>query len=178
MESKDEFMNDQGLLLDIGPFARIRRNHALEHAALQILAQKDPTLNLAGYSDMCGIWIIGQVATQDLQQAVDEAVARLRNGERALAIHPNCGTNFAISGLLAGIAAWLGLLGANDLRRKWERLPFIVTMVTLVLIFSRPLGPVLQERVTTDANLGKLQIVAIYTNGRDNFLTHRILTRQ
>ncbi len=159
--------------------SRLRRHHALEHATLQILARRNPRLMLAGYSDLRGFWIIGKVDTQDLQEAVDEALLRLRNGEFALAIHPNCGTNFAVSGLLAGSAAWLAMLGSGEgWRKKLDRLPVVVTLVTLALMVARPLGPLFQAYLTTEAQPGELAVRAIncYENG--HFFAHRVLTRQ
>lgn len=171
-------MNIQGTHFKTGLIARTRRNHALEHATLQVIAQKHPDLKLGGYSDPRGFWVIGPVATQDLQLAVDEALARLHNGERQLAIHPNCGTNVAVSGLFAGLAAWVGLLGANDNRRRWDRLPLVVSLVTLSLILTRPLGPLVQQQVTTDAVTNGLQVMAIYYNERSELPAHRVLIRQ
>jgi len=170
-------MNQGSMLLKIGPVARIRRNHALEHATLQVLKQKFPALQAAGYSDTMGFWIAGQVSTQDLQQAVDEAYARLVNGEHNLAIHPNCGTNFAVSGLLAGLAAWLGMLGTNDSRSRVNRLPLVVSLVTMVLIFSQPLGPKVQQ-FTTDPIPAQLKVTAIYYNEKPGMPLHRVVTRQ
>lgn len=157
--------------------SRLRRHHALEHATLQILARRNPQLMLAGYSDLQGFWVIGKVDTQDLQEAVDEALRRLRGGEYALAIHPNCGTNFAVSGLLAGSAAWLAMLGSSGgWRKKLDRLPTVVTLVTLALMIARPLGPLMQARLTTEAQPGSLAVRAIncYENG--HLLVHRVLT--
>ena len=45
------------------PFFRIRRNHALEHATLQVLVEKYPELRMAGYSDQNGFWLVGKVDT-------------------------------------------------------------------------------------------------------------------
>jgi hypothetical protein len=160
------------------PFSRVRRNHALEHATLQVLSKRDPHLSLAGSSDLGGFWVLGDVDTQDLQESVDEALERLRAGERQLAIHPNCGTNFAAAGLLAGGAAWLGMVGSGgDLRKKVERLPLIISLVTMVLILGQPLGPILQARVTTQASVGDLAITGITRFQRRDMPVHRVTTR-
>lgn len=156
----------------------VRRNHALEHATLQILAGKKTGVRMAGYSNPRGFWVIGDIDIEELRDAVEEAQLRLRAGERRLAIHPHCGTNFAVSGLAAGTAAWLAMLGSGDnLRRKLDRLPLITTLVTLVLILTFPLGPKLQEAVTTDANLGRLRVVGINHFQRGRMPVHQVLTR-
>ena len=74
--------------------------------------------------------------------------------------------------------AWLAMLGSEgDLRRKLDRLPLITTLVTLVLILTFPLGPKLQETVTTDANLGGLRVVGINHFQRGRMPVHQVLTR-
>ncbi len=160
------------------PFAAIRRNHAIEHATLQVLAEKNPRLQLAGYSDAGGFWILGKVDLDDLQEATYHAQQRLNHGETRLAIHPNCGTNFAASGMVAALVAWIGMLGAgSSSRNRWERLPLIAALVTLSLILTRPLGPWLQARATTDARLNGLHVVQIDRLERRGIPLHRVHTR-
>ncbi len=171
-------MSEQTEIFPVQSFSRVRRNHALEHATLQVLAEKKPGIHLAGYSTFNGFWVLGQVDIEDLQRAIEEAQQRLRGGERRLAIHPNCGTNFAFAGLMAGAAAWLAMLGSGDsLRRKLDRLPLVTSLVTLVLILTYPLGARIQEKVTTDANLGDLHVVRIDCFEQQTMPMHRIVTR-
>jgi Domain of unknown function (DUF6391) len=172
-------MSSTSDLLSWKPINRIRRNHALEHATLQILSRSNPLARMAGYSDMNGFWLVGEISTDGLAAAVEEALARLRAGEAGLAIHPNCGTNYVTAGFLAGIAAWLSMLGTGSgFRRKLDRLPVIISVVTLVLIFSAPLGPYLQARFTTQPQIGNLQVARIERSLRQNKIpVHRIKTR-
>ena len=173
-----EMMNNFDQLFD-NPIAQVRRNHALEHATLQILARRRLIRRMAGYSTPFGFWVVGGVGIEDLQQAVNEAQQRLNNGERSLAIHPNCGTNFAASGLVAGLAAWLAMLGGGSTPRdRLERLPLVAAVVTLAIILTQPLGPALQERFTTDANLDGLRVVQIDRFARGGLVAHRVLTRK
>jgi hypothetical protein len=105
-----------------------------------------------------GFWILEKLKTDKLMAAVDEALTRLRAGERRLAIHPNCGTNFAAAGLVAGTMAWLGMLGTNrSFRKQVDRWPFIISLVTLGLIAAQPLGPFLQANYTTDPHVGNMK---------------------
>lgn len=155
-----------------------RRNHALEHATMQVLGRKYPGQRMAGYSTPRGFWVIGRVEIASLQEAVDEAQKRLRVGERQLAIHPFCGTNFALSGLAAGLVSWLAMLGGgSSLRSKWDRLPLVTVLATLAMILTFPLGPKLQERYTTDASLGDLHVVQINRYERAGLPAHHVLTR-
>lgn len=154
-----------------------RRNHALEHATMQILNVKNPRLRLAGYSTPQGFWLIGGLEIEALQEAVDEAQRRLNAGEKRLAIHPHCGTNFAFSGLVGGAVAWLTMLRNGSLRRKLDRLPLVVTLVTMAFILTAPLGPKIQERYTTQADLGDLRVVQIRRYVRGGTPAHFVSTR-
>src|SRR5512136_2980603 len=113
-------------ILDNPVISSIRRNHGLEHATINILSLKFPRRPLAGYSFPGGFVLFGDVATVDVREAVTEALSRLSNGERHLAIHPNCGTNFLASGFVSGGLAWLGMAGAKNGREKVERLPLVI----------------------------------------------------
>jgi hypothetical protein len=156
---------------------RLRRNHALEHAILQVLAQHGHSGSIAGYSDWNGCWIAGDISTEELFQAAEEAMGRLRNGESGLAIHPACGTNFVVSGAVAGTAAWLAmLLPPNNLKKKLERWPLVVALITVVLMFTQPLGPRIQANFTTEANMGALHIRGIIRSTHNRWVSHRILT--
>lgn len=160
------------------PVLAVRRNHAVEHATLQILARQGKAGPMAGYSDLEGFWIIGTVSTDDLTAAVEEAVQRLKNGESGLAVHPGCGTNYVVSGVAAGSAAWLASsLGARSWRDKLDRWPAAVLLATMALVLSAPLGPLLQARVTTEARLGDYQVLSVTRYTAKSAPTHRILTR-
>lgn len=165
-------------VLDKPVIARLRRNHGLEHATLHILSQHNLKRRLAGYSDAAGFWILGELSTQEVESAVQEALLRMQAGERTLAVHPNCGTNYVTSGILASLAAFLALFGAGQRKRDWlERLPMAATLATLALIISQPLGLLLQERVTTSGQPGALKVVKITPSRRGRMQAHRVLTQ-
>ena len=170
-------MNYLDKALNFPLISRIRRNHALEHATLQMLARKNSNLAAAGYSDPRGFFVIGNVSTDQLREAVNEALRRLRAGEEGLAVHPNCGTNFAASGLVAGTLGWLAMLGSGgDVRRRMERWPVVVMLVTAGLILSQPLGPLLQAKVTTDGDIAELEVTEITRFEREGTPVHRVKT--
>ncbi len=144
--------------------SRIRRNHGLEHATLHLLGERFSNVPIAGHSDSRGFWIIGNIPAEAVSVAAQDALQRLRAGQRQLAVHPNCGTNFATSGIFAGTAAWLAMLGGSRrLRDRLERLPVVIVMATLALFISRPVGMLLQERLTTSGDPGELQLVEVRT---------------
>ena len=133
---------------------------------------------MGGYSDFNGFWLLGDLEEKDIREGVDEALARLRNGETDLAVHPNCGTNFATAGSLAGMAGLLGMLGVGSSRReKLERLPMVAVFATLALILAQPLGLRIQKNLTTSGEPGDLEVTQVIRSQKGRMKTHRILTR-
>ena len=163
--------------LDFPIFSSIRRNHGLEHATINILSARFPFLRLAGYSFPGGFFILGDVPTADLREAVVQALVRMNNGERYLAIHPNCGTNYVTSGFVAGLLAWRGMAGAKSKRDKVERLPLVVVLAILGLIASQPLGPKIQKRITTSGDPEGLSIADIFLVKFGRLTFHRVVTQ-
>ena len=147
-------------LLDYPLILRVRRNHALEHATIHVLSAARPGRPLAGRSTPFGFYIYGDVGDEELQAVVQTALNRLGRGEKRLAIHPGCGTNYLTSGVAASLGA-LTVLSIGDRKARWSRLPDVLVAATLALIVAQPIGPKLQERITTCADLGDLQIDAV-----------------
>jgi len=65
---------------------------------------------------------VGDISLEDLYSAVRPPDA-LQNGESELVLHPNCGTNYVVSGTLAGIGAVLALFGVGSRKRDWLEPP-------------------------------------------------------
>jgi hypothetical protein len=164
-------------LINLPIVSRIRRNHGLEHATLHILAKRFPQIKMAGHSDTGGFWLLGNLPLEEVQSAVAEAETRLRAGEYSLAIHPNCGTNLAVGGTLAGLAGSVAMLGAGSrIRDKLERIPLAITLATLALIFSQPLGSLFQSNLTTSGELGNLKVRGIDVSPRGRITAYRVIT--
>ena len=164
-------------LLEWGPISLVRRNHGLEHATLNLLSELYPHESFAGHSDTQGFWVIGNISTDVLFSVVNQALERMRNGEQNLAIHPNCGTNLVTSGVVVGTFVWLGtLVPAKTFRRKLDRWPTLVLLATSALSLSRPLGPIVQKKITTSGNPGDLSVVQITRYERQGPLMHRVRT--
>ena len=157
--------------------SRIRRNHGLEHATLNLLAQQFPSQRMAGYSYVGGFFIVGHIPTADLHAAILQALARMKNGERGLAIHAQCGTNYAVSGLIGGLLAWLGMTGTKSKRDKVERLPLVIALATLGFILSQPLGLVVQQRITTSGDPQNMEIVNVLPIRLGQLTLHRVVTQ-
>ena len=158
--------------------SRIQRNHGLEHASLNLLGKSHPRGRFAGHSDPGGFWILGEITTSELTEVILEALDKLRAGQHHLAIHRNCGTNMLVSGFAAGLAGAAGLIGAGETgREKLERIPLITTLGVAALILTRPLGPLLQKKITTNGNPGNLEIIEVVRYTIHGSTAHRVRTQ-
>lgn len=145
---------------------KTRRNHGLEHATINVLSERYPGLRLAGYSTPFGFSIVGLASRESLVSAIDEALLRVSAGRRGLVIHERCGTNYVAGGILAGLAAGLSMLGTKrDARSQLQRLPLVILLSTLALLYSPTMGTWLQRNVTTTSSLSGLDVTRI-TYGR------------
>jgi hypothetical protein len=160
-------------ILDFPTYLATRRNHALEHATIHMLSRKYADKNLAGHSNPTGFFLFGELSTEDIRGAIDEAMSRLRAGESELAIHPGCGTNLAASMVLPMTFASVPFQGTRSTRRLLL-LPVALMFAVLGYVLSKPLGPWLQRNVTTEADLGNLQVKEIIPVRKG---VHRIITK-
>ena len=162
------------MILDLPLILETRRNHALEHATIHLLSRKHAGKRMAGHSNPTGFFLLGDLTTQQIWESATEAHTRLNAGESGLAIHPGCGTNLATSALLAGTFAWVPLRGSKSTLWRLLLVPLALVFAILGYQLSRPLGPWLQEHVTTEADLGNLQIVDIVLVRQG---VHRVITK-
>jgi hypothetical protein len=160
--------------LNLPIVARLRRNHALEHATIHVLGEKHRPLRVVGRSTFYGFYLYGDLPSDLVNEATHEALRRLRAGEAHLAVHPNCGTNLVAAGSLAGLAAF-AVLGTGK-RRGLEALPNALVAATAAVLLSQPLGARLQSDVTTMAELGDLTVREIRREDRGNLVVHFIQT--
>jgi hypothetical protein len=135
----------------------LRRNHALEHATIVVMMEREPGRKLNGFSTDDGFFVQGVRSISEVESAAREAVRRLQNGEKRLAIHRNCGTTIVAANLLAAIffLVTLGLvlyLGVGNL--------YLMILGSVVLAFALriPLSLILQRFVTTDADLTNAEV--------------------
>jgi S-ribosylhomocysteine lyase LuxS involved in autoinducer biosynthesis len=151
--------------------SRTRRNHALEHATIHVLSEHHHNFSAQGNSTPAGFHlnIYGDLNEESIAAAVDEAYRRMQNGERQLAVHPNCGTVLLTTATMVAVASQLAFV--FEQRRQHQEqatiltslaaLPSAVLAGVVALIISRPLGMTLQARYTTDGDLGNLRVVGV-----------------
>jgi hypothetical protein len=151
----------------------VRRNHALEHATISVLAGKlGRDVRLVGRATSNGFYLYGDMPDDSVSDSAAEALQRLRRGEKHLAISPMCGTNLAVAGVLAGLSSLLAL--GN--RSRLERAPNVLVASMLAVLAAQPLGRLMQKHVTTSADLSDTELVSIRQGGRGPGRFHRIET--
>ena len=160
-------------LFGIPLVAHMRGNHALEHATMHILAQRAPGRYLLGRTTPAGFTLYGEVTADVVGQAAGEAWSRLQAGHRYLAIHPNCGTNIATAGVLAGFGAFLAM-EARRPKSRWERLFQVLWATTLGVLLAQPLGQRVQAWLTTSARVANARIGGITSQRQGSFQRHHV----
>jgi hypothetical protein len=145
-----------GQLLTLLHNQTLRRNHALEHATVNVIEERYGPSRLSGLARPGGFIIQGGAPPELVADAAHEALKRLRAGERHLAIHRRCGTTLLAAQLVMAIA----FLSVLVLTRELSLLPFVVGIVAAVLL-ARGVSPLLQRFVTTKARVGSMTITGI-----------------
>lgn len=144
-------------ILESAPISTVRRNHGLEHATVHVLTGRDPSIRLIGRADTTGFNIYGDVPTDALESAAHEALARMQNGEGYLAVHPRCGTNLVVSGVVTALAAIIAL----GRKPSIKKLPDVILATTFGAFIAQPLGLSLQQHVTTSPDVRGARIVGV-----------------
>ncbi len=157
------------------PIGSVRRNHALEHATIAVLASKlGHDIRLVGRATFNGFYLYGEMDEAQVRDCAAEALARLRGGEGYLAISPMCGTNLAVAGLLAGLSSLIALGNRNRLQRT----PNVLLASMLAVLAAQPLGGLAQKHLTTHPDLSDTELVSIRRGGRGAGRFLKVSTRR
>ena len=135
----------------------LRRNHALEHATIVVMMEREPGRRLNGFSTDDGFFVQGVRSMEEVDSAAREALRRLKRGQKRLAIHRNCGTTIVAANLLAAVF-FLAALGFGIYMGGWPLYLLVVGSVALALLLRVPLSLVLQRFVTTDSDLSNAEV--------------------
>ena len=134
----------------------LRRNHALEHATIAVMMEKEPGRKFNGFSTDDGFFVQGVRSIGEVDSAAREALRRVRSGEKKLAVHRNCGTTIVAANLLAAVF-FLCALGLG-LYLAWDVYLLILGGIVLSLLLRVPLSLFLQRFVTTNADLSNAEV--------------------
>lgn len=142
----------------MGLIADARRNHALEHATINLLThQLGSGVRIMGWATATGFYLHGDIPAEEVERAAAEALDRLNRGEADLAVSHSCGTNLAVTVLLTGLAAAIALGNENRMRR----MPYVFMATLGSLALSQPLGRLVQKHITTSSQMGGLRILRV-----------------
>ena len=154
-----------------GLIDRVRRNHAIEHATIAVLAARGHRPPLGGYSTPGGFWVYGNVPSVDVADAAEDAVERLRAGESRLAISPYCGTNLAVG--VAGAILLAGLIRRRVSSRA-AQVPLVAGAVVGAILARRSLGMAAQRELTTLSEVGDTEIKGVRRMSFGSHVLHRV----
>lgn len=163
-------------LLEIPIIFKTRRNHGLEHATIHVLSARVHGLRVAGRSQPNGFFLYGDLKTEDVASAVNEALRRMQAGESRLAVHPGCGTNMVTAGVLAGALAFVASALLGRRARWYDRLPNATLGGVAGVALAQPFGPWLQANVTTSADMRGMRVRHIRRNQTGPMVTHFVET--
>lgn len=156
---------------------RVRRNHALEHATLHMLEAKAPGLRAGGRATASGFYLYGDLPDEAaVCAAADEAIQRMGAGEKALAVHPRCGTNLVTAGVLSGALALLGAIASGKRAPWYVQLPNAVLGAMIGALLAQPLGPWMQANVTTSASVNGARVRRVRRGQVGRMTTHFVET--
>ena len=122
----------------------LRKNHALEHATINVIEERYGPQRLSGQAAEDGFYIYGAIAPTIVEAAARIGLGRLLAGEKDLVVHRRCGTTIAAANFVSS-AAFLVLLLAT------HHFTFFNVVIALLLanLIGPLLGTVLQKYVTT-----------------------------
>jgi len=134
----------------------LRRNHALEHATIVVMMEREPGRKLNGFSTDEGFFVQGVRSLEEVESAAREAIRRLQDGEKSLAIHRNCGTTIVAVNLLTAVFFLVSLV--VGLYLNWPLYLLILGSIVVAFALRVPLSLLLQRFVTTDADLTNAEV--------------------
>ena len=82
----------------------------------------------------------------------------------------------ATSALVGATLGWFVMSGARSNLGRLMRLPLALMLAVMGVLLSRPLGPMLQQKITTDADLGALHVTDVRLGMHGRLTAHRVLT--
>lgn len=140
---------------------KVRRNHALEHATINVLEGQGVVAGVSGMAFDDGFSLSGLLDPETVLLASRAALEKLSKGERRLAISRRCGTTVVVVNTISASVFLLLLFMTGKLS---------VFPVILSLLAAYVLGPIaspfVQRLITTDPDVGSLQITGVEKRSR------------
>ncbi|QSZ28337.1 hypothetical protein ACETAC_03940 [Aceticella autotrophica] len=148
-------------IIKIATDKRVRKNHSLEHATINVLEERfGRNLRIGGLSYSNGFTLSGPDLPnpQVIVDAAHEGLNRMKQGEKNLAIHKRCGTSIAAANFLFSLAFILILLFYQHFN-----ILNIIAVFLLAAVIAKPFGLILQKFFTTHPDVKEMEILDIST---------------
>ncbi|MDK2927186.1 MAG: hypothetical protein PWR31_876, partial [Bacillota bacterium] len=161
------FFTVPGELARIALNPNLRKNHALEHATINVLEERFGPQHLAGNAAEDGFYIHGAADPRLIEEAAQIGYGRLVAGERRLAIHKRCGTTIAAANFVASAVFLLLLLTSGHFN-----LLNVILALAVANLSGPLLGDFLQAHLTTNWDVRDRVIVGVeYSPERPAFVS-------
>ncbi|KYO66379.1 DUF6391 domain-containing protein [Thermovenabulum gondwanense] len=150
-------------IIKIAADKRVRKNHSLEHATVNVLEERyGRNLRIGGLAYSNGFTLSGPdlPPPYEILDAAREGLLRMRRGEINLALHPRCGTSIAAANFLFSLAFVIVLI----FYKHFNLLNILVAFL-LANILAKPFGIMLQKFFTTHPDVEDVEILDIYGQG-------------
>ncbi len=140
---------------------RVRQNHALEHATVNVIEEKFGKTNLSGYAVKDGFKLLGpaDIPPELIFQAAQRGLERMKSGEKNLAIHPRCGSSLLITNFLVSIVVLLTFIGM-----RFFNIFYIILALVAINVMAATLGKITQKYITTSTDLRDIVITQLEIN--------------
>lgn len=146
-----------GQFLQVARDRHRRRNHALEHATVNVLEERaGRSLRVGGFAEQDGFLLQGIADPDTILAAAREGLRRLQAGEHRLALHPRCGTTIVAAEAIAALTFLLIVLLAPRMFYLG-----IAAAMLLAIWLARPVSLFLQRTLTTSTDVRGMRIEAI-----------------
>lgn len=140
---------------------KVRRNHALEHATINVIEQNRGVSGISGMAFDDGFSMNGLLDADSALSAAREALSRLSRGERHLAVNRRCGTTVIVVNTISA-AVFIILLFITG---KLSIVPVVLSLIA-AYILGPIASPLVQRLITTDPEVGSLEITGVETRSR------------
>ncbi len=146
-----------GHLLAVALDPRRRRNHALEHATVNVLEQRfGARIPLSGFAESDSFVLTGPANPEVVLAAAREGLERLQAGERRLALHPRCAT-VIVSGQAIAVVTFIVVLLFMKVTAGGVILALLAALFAARGL-ARPLGLFLERAFTTTTDVAGMHI--------------------
>ncbi|MCA0354819.1 MAG: DUF6391 domain-containing protein [Chloroflexi bacterium] len=134
----------------------VRRNHAIEHATVNVLEERYGSQLVDGCATTEGFRIRAAIDPALLLDAAREGLLRLQRGERSMAIYRRCATALSfcfltVASIGLGMVAFLDMLSSTS----------IFLALTIAGALTPKLSPLFQRFFTTSLDVKGMSIGAI-----------------